>query len=73
MNVKYNTYRKIPMEQIEVAEDDHVVTVIIDDVIKIEPSAWINAVAINIPDGFNIQTRTENGKTRILISNKGKN
>lgn len=72
MKIKYNTYRKIPMKQIEVAEDDHVVTVTIDDVIKIEPSAWINAIAINIPDGFKIQTRTENGNTRILVSNTNK-
>lgn len=71
MNVKYNTYQKMLMSQIAVDENDYVVTVSIDDVIKIEPGNWLSGVAIEIPDGFNIQTTTKNGKTRILVSNKG--
>lgn len=73
MNVKYNTYQKRLMSQIEVDENDHIVTVTIDDVIKIEPGNWLSGVAIEIPDEFNIQTTTKNGKTRILVSNKAKN
>lgn len=68
MDVKYNTYHHSIMTDLRVNEDDYVVTLLVCDVIRIEPGSWNSGIAIEIPSGYDTNTVVKNGKTRILVS-----
>lgn len=68
MDIKYNTYHHSAMTDLRVNEDDHVSTILVEGVIRIEPGSWNSGIAIEIPSGYDTTTVVKNGKIRILVS-----